>query len=75
MPSSSLGGSTEQRNSDNQEGEFDNTNWMTKKASEIESQKIASRLEKDLHQKRVQLLRKELDYLKTTEWKYKPIDR
>ncbi|EEZ99941.1 hypothetical protein TcasGA2_TC002737 [Tribolium castaneum] len=29
----------------------------------------------DLHQHRVKTLRKELDYLKETEWKYESIDK
>lgn len=31
--------------------------------------------EKESHQNRMQSLRKELDYLKETEWKYQPIDK
>lgn len=32
-------------------------------------------LQRDEHQKRLKTLRKELDYLQTTAWKYQPIEK
>lgn len=43
--------------------------------SELQVKKIQKRTERELHQKRVQSLRKELEYLKATEWKYQPVDK
>ena len=31
-------------------------------------------IQKEAHQKRLKLLRKELDYIQTTNWKYEPIE-
>ncbi|KAK0163341.1 hypothetical protein PV327_007033 [Microctonus hyperodae] len=42
--------------------------------SEVQVQKQQKKLERELHAKRVQSLRKELEYLKATEWRYQPID-
>lgn len=42
--------------------------------SELQIQKEQKKLEKELHAKRVTSLRKELEYLKATEWRYQPID-
>lgn len=43
--------------------------------AELQEQKQRKQFLKELHAKRVQSLRKELDYLKATEWRYQPIDR
>ena len=37
-------------------------------------QKTYSQLQKDEHKKRLGELKKELDYLKTTDWQFKPVD-
>lgn len=41
---------------------------------ELQVQNQKKKLENELHVKRVQSLRKELEYLKVTEWRYQPID-
>lgn len=51
------------------------SNILNHMKSELQVQKQQKRLVKELHLKRVQFLRKELEYLKVTEWRYHPIDR
>lgn len=75
-----LGHSTGQRTSDSQNSELTSSTTQTSKIlnhmkCELQEQKQRKRFFKELHAKRVQSLRKELDYLKATEWKYQPIDQ
>lgn len=77
---STLGHSTGQRTPESQDSELTSSASQTSKIlnqmrSELHEQKQRKRFLKDLHTKRVQSLRKELDYLKATEWRYQPIDR
>ncbi|KAI4497922.1 hypothetical protein M0802_007038 [Mischocyttarus mexicanus] len=80
LSSNTLGHSTGQRTSESQDSELTSSGSHTCKIlnqikSELQEQKQQKRLLKELHIKRVQSLRKELEYLKATEWKYQPIDR
>lgn len=77
---STLGHSPGQRTTESQDSELSSSGTQTSKflnqmKSELQEQKQQKRLLKELHLKRVQSLRKELDYLKATEWRYQPIDR
>ncbi|EFN88652.1 Probable RNA helicase armi [Harpegnathos saltator] len=80
LSSSTLGHSTGQRTPESQDSELTSSANQTSKIlnhmkCEWQDQKQRKRLVKELHAKRVQSLRKELEYLKATEWKYQPIDR
>lgn len=80
LSSSTLGHSTGQRTPESQDSELTSSANQTSKIlnhmkCEWQDQKQRKRLLKELHIKRVQSLRKELDYLKGTEWRYQPIDR
>lgn len=80
LSSGSLGHSPGQRASESQDSELTSSgNQMSKilnqMKSELQEQKQQKRLLRELHLKRVQSLRKELDYIKATEWRYQPIDR
>lgn len=75
-----LGSSSGQRTPEPEDSELNSTNSQSNKIlnhvnSELQVQKHQKRASRELHIKRVQSLRKELDYLKATEWKYQPIDR
>lgn len=75
-----LGHSSGQRASESQDSELNPSTTQTSKIlnqmrTELQEQKQRKRFLKELHIKRVQSLRKELDYLKDTEWRYQPIDR
>lgn len=77
---STLGHSTGQRTSESQDSELTSSASQTSKIlnqmnSELQKQKQRERFAKALHAKRVLSLRKELDYLKATEWRYQSIDR
>lgn len=80
LSSSTLGHSTGQRTPESQDSELTSSANQTSKIlnlmkCEWQDQKQRKRLLKELHIKRIQSLRKELDYLKATEWRYQPIDR
>lgn len=80
LSTSTLGHSTGQRTPESQDSELTSSATQTSKIlnqmkSELQEQKQRKRFLKELHAKRVQSLRKELDYLKATEWRYQPIDR
>ncbi|KAL7301889.1 hypothetical protein TKK_0005490 [Trichogramma kaykai] len=49
--------------------------FMNRIKAELIVDRHHKHINNELHQKRVQNLRKELDYLKSTEWKYQPTDR
>lgn len=77
---STLGHSTGQRTPESQDSELTSSATQTSKIlnqmkAELQEQKQRKQFLKELHGKRVQSLRKELDYLKATEWRYQPIDR
>ncbi|KOC69224.1 putative RNA helicase armi [Habropoda laboriosa] len=80
LSSGTLSHSPGQRTSESQESELTSVGNQTSKIlnqmkSELQEQKQQDRLLRELHLKRVQSLRKELDYIKATEWRYQPIDR
>ncbi|KZC08490.1 putative RNA helicase armi [Dufourea novaeangliae] len=80
LSSATLGHSPGQRTSESQDSELTSNGNQTSKIlnqvkSELQEQKQQKRLLRELHLKRVQSLRKELDYIKATEWRYQPIDR
>lgn len=49
--------------------------FMNRIKSDNLIQKNQAHVIQELHEKRVQSLKKELEYLKTTEWKYQPVNR
>ncbi|XP_017761862.1 PREDICTED: uncharacterized protein LOC108552005 [Eufriesea mexicana] len=80
LSSGTLNHSPGQRASESQDSELTSVGNQTSKIlsqmkSELQEQKQQDRLLRELHLKRVQSLRKELDYIKATEWRYQPIDR
>lgn len=80
LSQSTLGHSTGQRTPESQDSELTSSTTQTSKILnqmkfELLEQRQRKRFLKELHVKRVQSLRKELDYLKATEWRYQPIDR
>lgn len=80
LSSGTLGHSPGQRTSESQDSELTSSGNQTSKIlnqmkSELQEQKQQKRLLRELHLKRVQSLRKELDYIKATEWRYQPVDR
>ena len=75
-----LSSSSGQRTPEPEDSELNSGGAQTSKIlnhvnSELQVQKHQKRASRELHLKRVQSLRKELEYLKATEWKYQPIDR
>ncbi|OXU22837.1 hypothetical protein TSAR_002679 [Trichomalopsis sarcophagae] len=76
LSSANLSSSPGQRMQDSENTEPSNTNkFMNRIKSDLQVQKHQKRTNRELHLKRVQNLRKELDYLKATEWKYQHVDR
>lgn len=80
LSSGTLSHSPGQRGTESQDSELTSVGNQTSKIlnqmkSELQEQKQQDRLLRELHLKRVQSLRKELDYIKATEWRYQPIDR
>lgn len=80
LSSGTLSHSTGQRGSESPDSELTSVANQTSKIlnqmkSELQEQKQKDRLLREQHLKRVQSLRKELDYIKATEWRYQPIDR
>ena len=80
LSSGTLGHSPGQRASEPEDSELTSSGNQTSKIlnqmkSELQEQKQQKRLLRELHLKRVQSLRKELDYIKATEWRYQSIDR
>jgi RNA helicase armi len=75
LSSASLGVSTGQRMQESKCSEPCNTSkFMNRIKSDLQVQKHQKCVNRELHQKRIQNLRKELDYLKATEWKYQSVD-
>lgn len=78
--SSNLGQSSGHRSTESQDLEFDSNSAPFSKIlnyikTENDIQKQKRKTVQALHAKRVQSLRKELEYLKSTEWKYQPVDQ
>ncbi|XP_026673870.1 uncharacterized protein LOC113463815 [Ceratina calcarata] len=79
LSSGTLSHSSGQRTPESQDSELTSVGNQTSKIlnqikSELQDQKQQERLLRELHLKRVQSLKKELDYIKATEWRYQPMD-
>lgn len=80
LSAGTLNHSAGQRTSESQDSELTSSGTQTSKIlnqmkSQLQEQKQQKRLLRELHLRRVQSLRKELEYIKATEWRYQPIDR
>ena len=76
ISSANIGSTPSQRIQETENSEPSNiSKFMNSIKSELQVQKDQKRNNRELHQKRVQNLRKELEYLKATEWKYQLVDR
>lgn len=74
--SANLGSTPSPRIQENENSESSNASkFLIHIKSDLQLQKHQKRMNRELHQKRLQTLRKELEYLKATEWKYQPVDR
>lgn len=76
-PTSTLGnssGRSESQDSGLSSGATQTSKILNHMKADLQVQKQQKKLIKELHAKRVQSLRKELDYLKATEWRYHTID-
>ena len=75
LSTSTLGTTGKTQDSESTELLSQTTKFMNRLKSEIQVQKHQKQINLELHQKRVQNLRKELEYLKETDWKYQPVDK